>query len=435
MTNIFGPILPLQLDSRNTEDLVRAIQSRIFLESQGQLNDFTPASPLSAIAEGQAFAQSELLFYLNNLPEAFSLQWLRQLGIQRRIGAKARVNVTFTKLIGVQRAVVIPANTQLISDSGLIFVTLSEARIPNEELFTTVTCESERWGSVYNVGANKINRAEKNFVGIESITNLESATGGKDLESIDEMKQRAFEVLSRRNLTSTVDFENEVKFLAPESSIVKVLTYEERNNLPPEFSGNVVICAGDINGRALQESTLSFLINSMRNRVVIGTNISVVPPDIVPLDLSIGILYDPNEAIAGSDFYANEILASLFDYFNVKSFNLGSSLSYEEVVKELYKFDFIKSIASLDIKLMIKDPNVLDGACAGFSGLESEDGDKCIYNYSDTISYFTDEFNDVINLPSKSPITSYKLYRAEISLISQNDFSPLTYTFENLYSP
>lgn len=62
MANIYGPILPLQLDPRNTSALVRDMQTKVFLESGGQLNDFSPASPLTALVEGQAFAQSELLY-------------------------------------------------------------------------------------------------------------------------------------------------------------------------------------------------------------------------------------------------------------------------------------------------------------------------------------------------------------------------------------
>jgi len=435
MTNIFGPILPLQLDSRNTEDLVRVIQSRIFLESGGQLNDFTPASPLSAIVEGQALATSELLYYLNNLPEAFSVQWLRQLGIQRRVGAKARVNVTFFKTIGVQRAIVIPPGVKVISNSGLVFITQEEGRINNDDDSVSITCESERWGSVYNVIEDEINRAERNFVGIDSITNLEPASGGKDLESFVEMKQRAFEILSRRNLTTTLDFENEVRFLAPDASIIKILTYEERNQLSSSFSGNIVICVGDRDGKELSETAQVQIIKSMRNRVTIGTNISIIPPDIIPLDISISVLYDPLSLATGSDFYASEILNSLVQFFDSKSLRLGESLSYEEVIRELYLFDFIKSINGLDIKLMVKDPVNLHGLCAGFSGSEDEENDKCIYDYSDSISYSANEFNNVTEKQPVSAISSYKLYRAEIGLISENDFSSLTYTFENLYTP
>ena len=81
MSNIYGPILPLPLDSRNTAALVRAIQTRMNLESGGELNDFTLASPPAAISEGQAFAHAWLLFYLNNQPNALVLHWLRLLGI------------------------------------------------------------------------------------------------------------------------------------------------------------------------------------------------------------------------------------------------------------------------------------------------------------------------------------------------------------------
>ena len=115
MANIYGPILPLQLDSRNTDAMVRALQTKIFLESGGTLNYFTPASPLAAIAEGQAFAQAELLYYLNNLPEAFSLQWLRQLGVQRKVGSRTLADVTFYKVPGYQRVLIIPRGTKLIS--------------------------------------------------------------------------------------------------------------------------------------------------------------------------------------------------------------------------------------------------------------------------------------------------------------------------------
>jgi len=430
MANIFGPILPLQLDSRNTEALVRAIQTKIFLESGGELNDFTSASPLAAISEGQAFAQAELLYYLNNLPEAFSLQWLRQLGIQRKIGSKALVDVTFYKVPGFQRAVVIPPGTRVLSNSGLAYLTLDEVRITGDSFSSTVSCQSERWGSIYNVNAEEINKIEKNFLGLESLSNQEPAVGGSDIESVDQMKQRAFEVLSRRNLTTTIDFENEIKFLAPDSSLVKVLTYEERNQLSSLLSGNVIICLGDQNGQPLPEASQSLILQSLRNRVTIGTNVSLVPPDIVPLDVVVEVYYDPNNLEAGTDFYASEVFNLIRNYFDEISSQLGSEISYQNVLRQLYTFDFIKSVNTLDIKLMIKNPEIIEGICAGFTGEESEDNTKCFFSYSQVISADSQELE-----VAPSPITSYKLYRAEIAFTSINDFSSLTYFYEDLYTP
>jgi len=429
MANIYGPILPLQLDSRNTDALVRAIQTRIFLESEGKLNDFTPASPLAAISEGQAFAQSELLYYLNNLPEAFSLQWLRQLGVQRKIGSRALVDVTFYKVPGYQRVVIIPAGTKLYSNNRQVFVTLSEVRINESTDLVTVACQSEKWGSSYNVGAGEINKIERNFIGLEFLSNTNPAVGGTDLESVDQMKIRAFEVLSRRNLTTALDFENEVQTLVPEASILKVLTYEERNQLASALSGNIVICVGDSDGKELSQSNISYLINSMKSRLTIGTNISFVPPTVVPVDVVVEVYYDPSQIAGNIDFYANQIYSSLSAYFDPVSLGLGSSIDYQTVARSLYEFDFIKSINNLDIKSMVRDSSSIEGPCAGFSGTESNDGSKCLYNYSEVVDSNTQTST------LGSPITSYKLYRAEVVFTSVNDFSALRFLFDNLYTP
>lgn len=429
MSNIYGPILPLQLDSRNTTALVRAIQTRMNLESGGELNDFTPASPLAAISEGQAFAQAELLYYLNNLPEAFSLQWLRQLGIQRRIGAKALVDVTFYKVPGYNRVVVIPSGTRIFANNGLQYEILEEVRILESQDSTTTICRSSKWGSVYNVGEGEINKIEKAFVGLDSLRNNASAAGGKDLESLNSMKQRAFEVLSRRNLTTASDFKNEVTSLAPDASLVKVLTYEERYQLSSVLSGNIVICMGDENGKSLSNTTLKYVIESIRNRVTLGTNISILSPEIIPIDLVLEVYYDPTEISGNTDLRANSILSTLQEYINPNNLPLGSDLSYQDVLRKLYEFSFIKTINTLDMKLMIRDTSNVEGLCAGFNGQESEVVGKCLYNYIDVIN------SDNQNFSSPSGIVSYKLYNAQITFTSINDFSPLTYTYSDLYTP
>ena len=429
MSNIYGPILPLQLDSRNTAALVRAIQTRMNLESGGELNDFTPASPLAAISEGQAFAQAELLYYLNNLPEAFSLQWLRQLGIQRRIGAKALVDITFYKVPGYNRVVVIPSGTKIFANNGLQYEILEEVRILESQDSDTVICRSSKWGSVYNVGEGEINKIEKAFVGLDSLRNNSSAEGGKDLESLNSMKQRAFEVLSRRNLTTASDFKNEVITLAPDASLVKVLTYEERYQLSSALSGNIVICMGDENGRSLSDTTLSYVIESIKNRVTLGTNISILTPEIIPIDLVLEVYYDPTEINGNTDLRANTVLTALQEYINPLNLPLGSDLSYQDVLRKLYEFSFIKTVNTLDMKLMIRDSANIEGLCAGFNGEESETQGKCLYNYLDVINSDNQEFS------SPSGIVSYKLYNAQITFTSINDFSPLTYTFTDLYTP
>lgn len=431
MSNVYGPILPLQLDPRNLIDLVRAIQTRINIESNGSITDFTPASPLSAISEGQAFAQAELLFYLNNLPEAFSIQWFRQLGVQRIVGSRALATVTFYPAVGYTGAVIIPQNTKMYTSSGLTFVLTEQVILDPGAGSATGIVKSERWGSIYNVSENEINAIENRILGLRLATNLTPATGGRDTETIDEMKTRVFELMSRRNLTTSNDFENELRLIAPEAQIVKALTYEERFSLLSQDIGGIFIVAGDADGRPLPEATQKTVIRALKDKVVMGTSVSIIPPNITPIDLVIDIFYNPDTLTTSLDSAAESIYSSLSSYFNPEYLGLGSGIDYRDIVKFLYSNNqnVIQSINRLDVKFMIKDEDERDGYCAGFSGEVPLVGDDCIFDYSfivdaTNVSYFTDD-----------PIISYKLWRCSISLTSSKTPTSLTFTYRDLYTP
>lgn len=399
------------------------------MESNGQLNDFTPASPLSAIVEGQAFAQSELLYYINNLPEAFSLQWLRQLGIQRRIGSRALVDVTFYRVPSYNRVITIPSGTKVVSETGLVFVTLEEGRLTPNDVSISIPCHSEKWGSIYNVGVRSINKLQKSLLGIDFVANEQAAQGGQDLESVSSMKVRAFEVLSRRNLTTSQDFENEVSTLVPESSIIKVLTYEERYNLDTALSGNVVICVGEELGQPLSTASKKQIINSLRNRVSLGTNVSLVDPVVTPVDVVVEVYYDPLLLPGNIDYYANDVLLSIQDIINPTYLLPGDDIVYQDVLKALYNKSYVNSVNNLTIGLLQTDDEKIEGLCAGFSGLEDEENQKCIYNYESVVDADDPLFDNL------NPIRSFNLYRCEVTFTSINDYTPLRFTFDSLYTP
>ena len=430
MANVYGPILPLQLDPRNLVEIVRAIQTRINIESNGALNDFTPASPLAAISEGQAFAQSELLYYLNNLPEAFSLQWFRQLGVQRIVGSRAVVTLTFSPIIGYQNAVIIPKGTKIYSDSGLTYIMTEEVTLGSGYDSVTGIAKSEKWGSVYNLSANTINRTERTFLGLGSVTNIDPATGGRDIESVDSMKARVFSLLSRRNLTTPGDFEGEFNMITPEAQIVKALTYEERFDLDPQGTGGVFIVAGDGDGNPISEASKKLVIESLKNRVVMGTNISVIPPEVIPLDVVVEVYYNPGNLTTSIELEAQTIYETLVKSLTPLYLGLGSDLNYQDYVKLIYTNSTIAdSVNNLAIKVMIPDATSLDGLCAGFQGEDSTDGTECLYDYTYVVDSSTPKY------PSPSKITSFKMWRCSVSLTSNTSYNSHTFVYKDLYTP
>lgn len=422
---IFGPLLPLQLDSRNINDIVRAIQSRMHIESGGQLTDFTPASPLAAISEGQGFAQAELLYYLNSLPEAVTIQWLRSLGIQRKIGSRALVEVTFYKVPGYTRPVTIPPGTRVYANSGQVYTLLTQATITGTS--QTVIAQSEGWGEVYNVPSNSINRTERNFLGLDFLTNLTPAQGGSDLETVDQMKLRAFSLLGRRNLTSAADFEAEVSSLAPEASLIKAVSYEERFGAP---SRGIFIVAGGEDGSPLGTSTQSLVLASIRDRVPLDTKIFLASPTIIPLEAVVNVTWNPLETTTFTDTLASQIQSLFLEQISPGLLGLGSSLGSSQILREVLSLDFVIDVPVLDLKEMVLDPEVIganDTICGRLLGTEGTDG-NCVY-----------EYGQVVDKSSSQPLTvpdstsSFRLYRSIISLTSVVDNTTLTYTYEGLY--
>ena len=425
MPDIYGPILPLQLDPRNTSALVRDTQTKIFLESDGSLNDFSPASPLSAIVEGQAYAQNELLYYLNSLPEAYTLQWLRQLGIQRSIGARAVAEVTFIKTTGFTRSVVIPKGTIVSSSSELKFILKSQVIISDTSTSATGLAESEKWGTAYNVNVGAIEKTNVNILGLEGVTNFSNARGGKDLESVDNMKAKAFSLLRRRGLISAEDYYNEVISLAPADSIVKVLTYEERFNLDINLTGNIVICVGNENGEPISDAIKENILNSVRKKSPIGISASIIGPRVSPVEVSISVEYDPGKFTSGVDFYASRINSMLSSALNPSDIELGSEFSYQKIFSNVYAMDFIESITSMSIKvLQIEDEENVGNYCN--SPFVSEQvNDVCIDTPEATIDGTSVEYKNT------DPVRTYRYCKNIVTLISSSTQSPITYTFTN----
>lgn len=426
MPNIYGPILPLQLDPRNTSALVRDMQTKIFLESDGQLNDFSPASPLSAMVEGQAFAQGELLYYLNSLPEAYTLQWLRQLGIQRAVGARSVVEVTFIKTRGFNRSVVIPANTIVSTSNNLNFILKNEVRIGDIQSSAQGIVESEKWGSVYNVPAESIGKISRNILGLERAINLNSAQGGKDLESIDSLKAKAFSLLRRRGLISAEDYENEVSLVAPEASIIKVLTYEDRFNVPAEKqSGNIVICVGDENGAELGALARVNIVKSLKSRVPLGNSISLISPEVTPVESTISCEYDDEEFNGGLDLYASQINEIITSTINPTTLPLGEEVNYQEVFNNIYDLSFVDKIKTLAFKILVNPPEGTGPDYCSDLFVSELVNDVCIES--------SEAYIDSVNTTYKNtnPIRTYRSYKVIVSLVAASTQAPLTYTFIN----
>jgi len=210
----YAPLPSVSIDPRNEAEIVQAASQRVYQASGQTLNDFSAGNPLAALLEGQAFAQGEFLFWANQLPQSILIEWLGPfLGAMRRLGTPAVARLTIS-VPASNTVTVIPSGTAFSTDANLTggeqftFVSDVEVSIPPGETTAFITVASQFVGSVYNCPANSITGVSAIAVNGLIATNPKPATGGSDVETYQEVQERFFTLIRRRNPVSQEDWQD-----------------------------------------------------------------------------------------------------------------------------------------------------------------------------------------------------------------------------------
>jgi len=210
----YAPLPSVSIDPRSDAQLAQSAAQVVYESSNQTLNDFSSGNPLSALLEGQAFAQGELLFWANQLPDKILIEWIGPfLGAMRRLGTPAATLVKVT--IPPQNVdVTIPAgsvfttNSQLTGGQSFTFINANPAIIPAGSFEVDVPVYSKFIGSEYNAPANSIvSPPTLGISGIE-VTNPQPAVGGSDVETYQQVQERFFTLIRRKNPVSQSDWRN-----------------------------------------------------------------------------------------------------------------------------------------------------------------------------------------------------------------------------------
>lgn len=210
----YAPLPSVSLDPRNEAELVQAAAQRVYEASGQTLNDFSAGNPLSALIQGQAFAQGEFLFWANQLPQSILLEWIGPfLGAMRRLGTPSAARLTVS-VPPSDTVTTIPAGTAFTTNPDLTggetftFVNSADLIIPPGESEGFIGVTSQFVGSVYNSPANSITGVSAVEVEGIVVTNAQAASGGSDVETYEEVQERFFTLIRRRNPVSAEDWEN-----------------------------------------------------------------------------------------------------------------------------------------------------------------------------------------------------------------------------------
>ena len=210
----YSPLPSVNIDPRNEAALLQAATQRVY-ESSGQtLNDFSASNPLAALLEGMSFSYGEFLFWANLLPQSILIEWLGPfLGAMRRLGTPSVARLVLS-IPASNTTTNIPLGATFTSDANLTgaevftFVTDSAISIPAGETTANVTVASQFVGGIYNAPANSITGVGAINVQGLTATNPQPAQGGSDVETYQEVQERFFTLISRRNPVSAEDWQD-----------------------------------------------------------------------------------------------------------------------------------------------------------------------------------------------------------------------------------
>lgn len=125
--------------------------------------------------------------YLDTSNGLFADRNVRPLGKKRKQPTYALSKVKFRGTEGKY----IPRGLAVLTVSGLVFRTIEEGVIATSEGIV-LKVSSEHSGSKYNVSKGAVNALMNPDIDIVSVTNIEAASGGSDLEKDYELKERVY---------------------------------------------------------------------------------------------------------------------------------------------------------------------------------------------------------------------------------------------------
>lgn len=334
------------LDPQDEETIVESAQLRVFNESGGQLNDFTENSPVAALIQGQAFAASEFLYYVNQLPLALVIDFLKVTGVTRKLGTQAKTTLTFTLSNPQSFTFTIPEGFEVTDQSGnYIFYTDATLQIPPGLVSGSVTATAEAVGSVYNLPAYSITGIIQPLTFLSQVTNIEPASGGTDEESVESAIDRGLTQLRIRNLVSADDYEQAAEELMGEGSVCKAIGLLSKNKLREEL-GAVHLFLLNANQEAANQAQISQIYNSLVSRIQLGTQLYVSPMEL--LNVSAELIakvtpgFDQEEVI-------NDLWQAYQDYLNPSTYPVGQDIILNEVEYQLRLTGGIKDIQFLSL--------------------------------------------------------------------------------------
>ncbi|ALF55612.1 hypothetical protein ACX27_26665 [Nostoc piscinale CENA21] len=346
MTDISTTLKSIILDERDEETILQQAQLRVFNASSGQLDDFTENSPVAALLQGQAFAASELLYKVNQLPIAVIIDFLKVIGVERKLGTKATATLTFTLTAPLSNTFVIPEGFEVIDITGnLSFLTDAALSIPPGLISGSVTATAEANGSAYNLASYTLVGIPNPLTFLAAVTNAEGSNGGSDPETDEEVISRGITELRVRSPISAPDFEFIAEGVLGAGSRCIAIGLLGANKFTRQL-GAVHLFLLNPDGTPANSAQLIKVQEAFANRIALGSSLYVSPVELLTISGDLVARLAPGR---DPDETADELWEAFTTYLDPTQYPSDQDIVLNEVEFALRATGAIKDIQTLDL--------------------------------------------------------------------------------------
>ena len=262
------------------------------------------------------------IMFLEDATNEFLDKKVYDFGIYRKIGTSARGTIKVTGTNGT----FIPKGSEVLSQGELVFYTLNDTWIENEEAIIEV--EASNVGVDFNIIANSIDKFAKKIDGVSSVTNEEEFNEGTDAETDEELRERFFEII-RRPATSGNIYHYE--------QWAKEIDGINQARVKPLWNGNGTVKVIVSNNNNIVEEDIVRKCQEHINKVrPVGADVTVITPTKLDITVSANIYiengFDATQAKIDFETNLREYLKSCTD--SVIYTRIASCLGSVEGIKD-----------------------------------------------------------------------------------------------------
>ncbi len=239
-----------------------------------------------------------------------------------------------------------------IEDGGASYIRFGDGdfgRMPPVGTQFTASCRIGN-GVRGNIGRGVLSKIAYDVDGIEEVTNLIPAQGGRDPENKRQIKQRVPEAYkTQKRAVTPEDYE----------SVLTMRDDVQGANAHIKWTGSwytVFVTVDRVNGLSVQNDSdfKNDILEMLRAYRLAGYDLELRDPSYVPVDLGRHICV--NEGSFASDV-KRQVLRALHKYFSADNFTFGNPLYSSRIYSLVMGVDGVNSVEIKRFKRWGKDPN------------------------------------------------------------------------------